>query len=124
MALLGLGTHHLWALVAGIVLADLGIQAVHIQNQQLIFAIDPSARSRLNTGYMVTYFIGGAIGSAATGIAYGAGGWPAVVLLGVSFSGAGLVLWAVSERVRMRSAPPPWQIHGEPPCTVIDLGRH
>ncbi len=104
MALLGLGTHHLWALVAGIVLADLGIQAVHIQNQQLIFAIDPSARSRLNTGYMVTYFIGGAIGSAATGIAYGAGGWPAVVLLGVSFSGAALVVWAVSEGVRMRNA--------------------
>ena len=59
-----------------------GIQAVHIQNQQLIFAIDPSARSRLNTGYMVTYFIGGAIGSAATGVAYGAGGWPAVIVLG------------------------------------------
>jgi predicted MFS family arabinose efflux permease len=104
MSLLGLGSHHLWALVAGIVLADLGIQAVHIQNQQLIFAIDPSARSRLNTGYMVTYFIGGATGSAATGIAYGAGGWPAVVLLGVSFSGAGLVLWALSEGARRKRA--------------------
>ena len=102
MALLGLGSHHLWALVAGIVLADLCIQAVHIQNQQLIFAIDPTARSRLNTGYMVTYFIGGALGSAATGIAYGASGWPAVVLLGVSFSGAALVLWAISEGARRK----------------------
>jgi len=102
MALLGLGSHHLWALVAGIVLADLCIQAVHIQNQQLIFGIDPTARSRLNTGYMVTYFIGGALGSAATGIAYGASGWPAVVLLGVSFSGAALVLWAISEGARRK----------------------
>jgi predicted MFS family arabinose efflux permease len=102
MGLLGLGSHHLWALVVGIVLADLGIQAVHIQNQQLIFGIDPTARSRLNTGYMVTYFVGGAIGSATTGLAYGSGGWSAVVLLGVFYSGAGLALWTVSEVVRRR----------------------
>jgi predicted MFS family arabinose efflux permease len=93
MALLALGSHHLWALVAGILLVDLAIQSVHIQNQQLIFGIDPAARSRLNTGYMVSYFIGGAIGSAATGVAYAAGGWSSVILLGVGFSGVALVLW-------------------------------
>ena len=96
-ALLSLGSSRLWALVVGIVLADLGIQAVHIQNQHLIFSIDPSARSRLNTGYMVTYFIGGAIGSAATGLAFSTGGWSAVVVLGVCFSGAGLLLWAATQ---------------------------
>ena len=103
MAVLVLGSHQLWALVVGIVLADLGIQAVHIQNQHLIFSIDPSARSRLNTGYMVTYFIGGAIGSAATGLACATGGWPAVVVLGLVFSGAGLVLWAASQVVARRA---------------------
>ena len=97
MGLLALGSSRLWALVVGIVLADLGIQAVHIQNQQLIFSIHPEARSRLNTGYMVSYFIGGAVGSAATGVAYGAGGWSAVIVLGTCFSSAGLVLWAVSQ---------------------------
>ncbi len=97
MALLAFGSHHLWALIAGILLVDLGIQAVHIQNQQLIFGIDPAARSRLNTGYMVSYFIGGAIGSAATGVAYAAGGWTAVIILGVCFSGAGLAVWVASE---------------------------
>jgi predicted MFS family arabinose efflux permease len=96
-ALLSLGSSRLWALVVGIVLADLGIQAVHIQNQHLIFSIDPSARSRLNTGYMVTYFIGGAIGSAATGLAFSTGGWSAVVILGICFSGAGLLLWAATQ---------------------------
>ena len=75
----------------------LGIQAVHIQNQQLIFAIDPSARSRLNTGYMVTYFLGGAIGSATTGLAYESGRWTAVGVLGVVYSAAALVVWAVGE---------------------------
>ncbi len=97
MALLAAGAHQLWALVAGIVVGDLAIQAVHIQNQQLIFALEPSARSRLNTGYMVIYFVGGAIGSATTGLAYGTGGWPAVVVLGAGYSGAALVLWIISE---------------------------
>ena len=88
--------------MVGILLADLGIQAVHIQNQHLIFAIDPAARSRLNTGYMVSYFVGGAIGSATTGVAYGEGGWPAVVVLGCCYSGAGLLLWAASQLARRR----------------------
>jgi predicted MFS family arabinose efflux permease len=104
MGLLALGSHRLWALVAGILLADLGIQAVHIQNQHLIFSIDPAARSRLNTGYMVSYFIGGAIGSAGTGLAYGTGGWSAVIVLGCCFSGAGLLLWAGSRVVETRRA--------------------
>jgi predicted MFS family arabinose efflux permease len=104
MGLLALASHHLWALIVGILLADLGIQAVHIQNQHLIFAIQPSARSRLNTGYMVTYFVGGAIGSAGTGVAYGIGGWSDVVVLGLVFAGAGLILWSVSELLRIRQS--------------------
>ena len=97
IGLLALGADHLWALITGIVIGDLGIQAVHIQNQQLIFGIDPAARSRLNTGYMVTYFVGGAIGSATTGLAWAAGGWSAVIVLGVGYSAAALLLWVVSE---------------------------
>ncbi|HUY65703.1 MAG TPA: MFS transporter [Acidimicrobiales bacterium] len=97
IGLLAIGAHQLWALIAGIVVGDLGIQAVHIQNQQLIFGIDPSARSRLNTGYMVTYFIGGAVGSATTGLAYAADGWPGVIVLGACYSGLGLALWLTSQ---------------------------
>ncbi len=100
VGLLALGSHQLWALIVGIVVADLGIQAVHIQNQQLIFAIDPSARSRLNTGYMVTYFVGGSVGSASTGLAYGLGGWEAVIILGLCYSGTALAVWAVAELAR------------------------
>jgi predicted MFS family arabinose efflux permease len=97
MVLLGAGAHQLWVLVVAILVADFGIQAVHIQNQQLIFGIDPSARSRLNTGYMVTYFTGGAIGSATTGVAYATGGWSAVAILGIAYAAAALAVWAVSE---------------------------
>jgi predicted MFS family arabinose efflux permease len=106
IALLAIGAHQLWALIAGIVIGDLGIQAVHIQNQQLIFGIEPSARSRLNTGYMVTYFIGGAIGSATTGLAYGVEGWSGVIVLGACYSGAALVVWALSQVHGSRRASP------------------
>jgi len=101
MTLLALGAHHLWALMVGILVVDLAIQSVHVQNQQLIFGIDPAARSRLNTGYMVSYFIGGAIGSATTGLAYAAGGWSSVILLGVGYSGAALLLWLAGTAITL-----------------------
>jgi predicted MFS family arabinose efflux permease len=100
--LLALGAHQLWALIAGIVVADLGIQSTHVQNQQVIFAIDPESRSRLNTGYMVCYFIGGSIGSATTGIVYSGSGWRGAVILGAAYSGAALVLWLVNQGLQRR----------------------
>ncbi|HXW38181.1 MAG TPA: hypothetical protein VEJ44_00690, partial [Acidimicrobiales bacterium] len=107
--LLALGRHELWALVVGILIADAGLQGIHIQNQQLIFAIDPAARSRLNTAYIVSYFIGGAIGSATTGVADAAGGWTAVVVLGTAYAAGALVVWAAAALVGIgrRSATPP-----------------
>ncbi len=84
------------------VVADLGIQAVHIQNQQLVFAIDPAARSRLNTGYMVSYFVGGAVGSATTGLAYALAGWSGVIVLGLCYSSAASLLWAADQLARRR----------------------
>ncbi|MEI7859770.1 MAG: MFS transporter [Acidimicrobiales bacterium] len=93
VALMGLGAHHLAPLIIGLVLADLAIQSVHIQNQQLIFGIDPPGRSRINTGYMVTYFFGGAIGSATAGLAWEFAQWEGVITLGLFYAGAALLLW-------------------------------
>ncbi|MGB1498768.1 MFS transporter, partial [Alloalcanivorax venustensis] len=50
--LLGLGGYSLIALIAGIVLLDLALQAVHITNMNMIFNLDEAARNRLNSGYM------------------------------------------------------------------------
>ena len=104
--LLFLGGHQLWALIAGIVVADLGIQSAHIQNQQLIFAIDPNARSRINTGYMVCYFVGGAIGSSTAGVVYAGHGWTGVVILGAAYSGTAFALWLVTQGLRLRRRDP------------------
>ncbi len=73
------------ALVAGVVLLDVGVQATHISNQSRVFSLIPEARSRLNTVYMTGYFIGGAAGSLVGGWAWAAAGWPGVCAAGMGF---------------------------------------
>jgi predicted MFS family arabinose efflux permease len=61
--LMGFLGNTLWGLALGAVVMDLGVQTGHISNQTRIYNLDPKARSRLNTVYMVCYFAGGALGS-------------------------------------------------------------
>ncbi|GGX20115.1 MFS transporter [Streptomyces noursei] len=88
----------LWALVVGVILLDLAVQAVHVTNQTLIYALHPEAGSRLIGGYMVFYSIGSATGAIAATSLYTAAGWGAVCVLGAAFSCLGLVLWAFTRR--------------------------
>ena len=100
--LLAFGKSSLAALIAGIVLLDLGAQAMHISNQSAVYSLHGQARSRLSTAYMVAYFSGGVALSAATSALYSSGGWDAVCALGAATAAVGLVIWLVSERVMMR----------------------
>ncbi|MEV8017323.1 MFS transporter [Streptomyces sp. NPDC086554] len=84
----------LWALAVGVILLDLAVQAVHVTNQTLIYALHPDAGSRLIGGYMVFYSIGSATGAIAATSLYTVAGWGAVCALGAAFSSLGLVLWA------------------------------
>lgn len=90
------------ALTAGVILLDLAVQAVHVTNQSLIFAIRPEARSRLVGGYMAFYSAGSAVGAIAATTLYAAAGWTAVSLLGASFSTAGLLFWAATRPEKPR----------------------
>ncbi|MFD1166228.1 MFS transporter [Sphingobacterium daejeonense] len=77
-------------LVIGIILIDLGLQSSHIMNQSDYFAIKTTATSRLNTVYMVSYFIGGSFGSWIAAQAWGVAGWPGVCIVGVTFALLGI----------------------------------
>ena len=66
------------ALVIGVIVLDIGQQMSQIANQTRIFALRPEARSRLNTVYMVMYFIGAALGSAGSAIAWSHWQWNGV----------------------------------------------
>jgi predicted MFS family arabinose efflux permease len=90
--LLALGERSLAALIAGIVVLDLGVQATQILNQSVIFRLRPEARSRLNTAYMTCYFAGAVSGSAGASLAWERGGWGAVTVAGGAVSAAGLLL--------------------------------
>lgn len=73
-------------LIIGVVLLDLGLQSTHIANQTIIFALHPEARNRLNTVYMVSYFIGGASGTFLAGMAWTQWKWTGVVTVGMAVS--------------------------------------
>ncbi|MFF2091044.1 MFS transporter [Paenibacillus sp. NPDC058174] len=88
----------LFALVAGIILLDLAVQAVHVTNQSMILSIRPEARSRLTAGYMIFYSIGSATGSIASTLVYGSFGWHGVCWLGAAVSGMALLFWGVTLR--------------------------
>jgi predicted MFS family arabinose efflux permease len=83
------------ALVVGLVLLDLAVQAVHVTNQSMIYAIDPDARSRLVAAYMVFYSVGTAVGSVASTASYAWAGWTGVCLLGAALSATALAFWAL-----------------------------
>jgi predicted MFS family arabinose efflux permease len=97
--LLWYGHSSLAFLIIGIVVLDIGTQGMQITNQAIIYALRPDARSRINSAYMVCYFIGGAVGSVTAGVVYSARGWSGVCLLGALF---GLLTCALTlyERVR------------------------
>jgi predicted MFS family arabinose efflux permease len=56
--------NYLVMFVLGIIIIDIGQQAIHVTNQTRIYAILPEARNRLNTVFMSVSFVGAACGSA------------------------------------------------------------
>ena len=96
--LMGALPHLLPALVAGVVLLDLGTQGTHVLNQSTIYALRPEARSRLTTAYMTAFFLGGALGSAAAALAFSRFGWTGVAAAGVAFGAVGLGAWLTPRR--------------------------
>lgn len=78
-------------LIVGIILLDMGLQSMHVTNQTIALATHPEASNRMNTIYMVSYFIGGSFGTYIGGWVWGINGWKAAVIAGIIFGGIGLI---------------------------------
>ncbi|MCK7428524.1 MFS transporter [Enterobacter chengduensis] len=90
---LSLMDHSLGILLIGIILLDLGGQALHVTNQSMIFRTRPEAHSRLVGLYMLFYAVGSGLGALSSTMTYAFAGWPGVCLLGASVSLLALVFW-------------------------------
>ncbi|MDR3699595.1 MAG: MFS transporter [Candidatus Sulfopaludibacter sp.] len=103
LALLSAGFTILWVfgsriagLIAGVIVLDVGQQAMQISNQTRIFSLSRAARSRINTVYMILFFLGGAFGSAASALAWSRWQWNGVCAFGLAMLALAWVCHGVS----------------------------
>jgi predicted MFS family arabinose efflux permease len=71
---------------------DLGLQSSQIANRSAIYAIEPKARNRVNTAFMVSVFCGQLIGTAVGNRLYAQGGWVTSGSASVGFICAALLV--------------------------------
>lgn len=76
--LLNILPHSVWAIIVAVILLDVGVQATQLINIATIYTLDEKANSRINTIYMTSYFIGGAVGTFVGVQCWKYGGWELV----------------------------------------------
>lgn len=101
---LSLMASSLVALVVGIILLDLGAQALHVTSQSMIFLTRRDAYSRLIGLYMLFYAVGSGLGAIGATATYAHAGWQAVCLLGAVVSLLALLFWWLTRRVSSMAA--------------------
>jgi predicted MFS family arabinose efflux permease len=104
--LLAAGAHGLVWLILGALIMDACCQVVHVTNQAVIYDLTGSARSRITTIYMTTYFTGGALGTVAGTTAYDHFGWDGACAAAAGFCGVALLGWLATHH-HERPAPRP-----------------
>lgn len=91
--LLGL-PYSLALLLLGVVVLDLGGQALHVSNQALLLRAPAEQHGRLVALYMMFYAVGSGVGAAAGTWTQARYGWPAVCALGAGIALLALMWWA------------------------------
>lgn len=71
-------------LIVGVVVLDFGAQIALVSNQHVIYGLHPEFKSRLNTLFMTCMFIGGAVGSCVSALAWHRFGWHGVCAFGLA----------------------------------------
>ncbi|RKD16290.1 MFS transporter [Pelobium manganitolerans] len=87
---------HLFAFIAGIILLEMGQQAVHVSNQTRVYALNPAARNRLNTVLMTMSFIGAALGSALGLWFWDWQGWGAICIASATMALCGFLIYLLT----------------------------
>lgn len=99
------GGQSLLSYMIGYGVISLGLTIVHTSNQNIIFRLRPDAKSRINSIYMTSYFIGGACGSALGVYAWHHGGWKMTCIAGVSLVLCAAFFAFLDMRYHARSVP-------------------
>ncbi|MEU7895239.1 MFS transporter [Nonomuraea sp. NPDC049152] len=110
------GARSLVWLFVGVIVLDLAHQAVLNSNQNVLYALRPEARNRINSAFMTSLFLGGAVGSALTSVIWVNGGWTGVCVLGATLSAGTVALWLLERMTIDRAA-------GKPPKTSVHQGH-
>ncbi len=94
-AAIAAGARSLVWLLAGVIALDLAHKAVLNGNQNVVYALRPEARNRINSVFMTSFFAGGAAGSALTSVVWVRGGWTGVCVLGAVLAAGTVALWVL-----------------------------
>jgi predicted MFS family arabinose efflux permease len=85
-----------------VVLLDIGVQATQVTNIALIYSLDATANSRINTVYMTSYFIGGSLGAGLSLYAWKSAGWNGAILLMLILSALAVTTTLIFRRKLLR----------------------
>ena len=103
MLLAGLWAGNLVLLALAGVLLDLAVQSHQVFSQREIYGLRADARARINTVFMTSVFLGGALATGVSGVVHDSYGWTGVTLLGAALPLVGLAVWSVSTLRQVRS---------------------
>ncbi|KAK4236230.1 major facilitator superfamily domain-containing protein [Achaetomium macrosporum] len=86
------GSFHVAGPVVQAIAIDLGFQFTQIANRSAIYSIQPKARNRVNTAYMVMSFSGQLTGTAVGNRLYAQGGWVYSGSCSIAFIGLAIII--------------------------------
>lgn len=97
-AMLGVFHYSYVGIILSIIIIDIGMQCIQLSNQSATMKLCPEASSRMNTIYMVTYFIGGSLGTFLAGTFWSLYGWTGTVAAGIVMLLGSIISSSVARR--------------------------
>lgn len=96
--IMGIFQNYYAGIIAGVIIIDIGMQCVQLSNQSATMKLCPEASSRMNTIYMVTYFIGGSFGTFIAGTMWSQFGWYGTVGAGLGMVFASIIFTLIRRK--------------------------